>query len=32
MTKYAMPYEQTIDGTTYHGLFYLGTCAPAVTA
>ena len=23
MSKYAMTYEQTIDGTTYHGLFYL---------
>jgi hypothetical protein len=24
LTKYAMSYEQTIDGTTYHGVFYLG--------
>ena len=24
LSKYAMTYEQTIDGTTYHGLFYLG--------
>jgi predicted metalloprotease len=23
MSKYAMTYEQTIDGTTYHGLFYI---------
>jgi len=23
-TRYAMTYEQTMDGTTYHGVFYLG--------